>query len=76
MDVSKSLESNSDELKCMVIEIVDFGKDLLDENQAIILLNYVLAIFCEVKNAFQFRRYEFKFEIMESYLRVRDVEIK
>lgn len=51
MDLNRSLEANLDDLKKMTIKLADSGEELFEENQAIILLNFVPYILKDVKNA-------------------------
>lgn len=70
------MEGNLHELKRMVIKIVDSGKELFDQNQAIILLNSISQNLQKKKNVLQYGKHGLKFNTMVFVLRTKDSKLK
>lgn len=60
----------------MTIELADSGENFSEENQAFILLNFVLELCRDVKNVLRYGRDGLKFDIVIFALGTRDVELK
>lgn len=56
MNASKSLDDNFDDLNKFVLDLIDVGEKISDENAYVILLNFLPESFSDVKSAIKYGR--------------------
>ena len=76
MDPSKRLEENLDDFNKITIDLANIDKKINDENQVIILLNYQLDSFIELKVVIKHERDNISLDDVLGDLRSWDLETK
>ena len=76
MDPSKRLEENLDDFNKITIDLANIDKKINDENQVIILLNYLLDSFIELKVVIKHERDNISLDDVLGDLRSWDLETK
>lgn len=76
MQASKSLEESLDDFNRICMDLANIGEKLVDENQAIILLNSLPENYKEVKTAIKYSMDLLSLSTVLDDLRSKDFEIK
>lgn len=76
MEPSKALELNLDDFKKVSIELANIGEAISDENQAVILLNFLPKSFNAIRVATEYGRDSLSLDVVVATLRYKELKMK